>query len=71
MDELGNEWRQEYRPMFALYWRDKLAGGKFSNRNRIELRYFEGNAKDRVRYRNESTVTSLPCAIRKKGSDPF
>lgn len=57
--ELGDEWRQEYRPMFALYWRDKLAGGKFSNRNRIELRYFEGNTRDRVRYRNESVWTSL------------
>ena len=59
MLELPNGWREEYRPMFALYWRDKLAGGKFSNRNRIELRYFEGNAKDRVRYRNESVWTSL------------
>ena len=57
--ELGNDWRQEYRPMFALYWRGKLGSGNFSNRNRIELRYFEGNAKDRVRYRNESVWTSL------------
>lgn len=45
--------------MFALYWKDKLGGGKFSNRNRIELRYFEGDAKDRVRYRNESVWRSL------------
>ncbi len=56
--ELGNDWRQEYRPMFALYWRGKLGSGNFSNRNRIELRYFEGNAKDRVRYRNDSVWTS-------------
>ncbi len=57
--ELGNQWREEYRPMLALYWRSILAGGQFSNRNRIELRYFEGNAQDRVRYRNESVWTSL------------
>ncbi len=57
--KLGNDWRQEYRPMFALYWRGKLGSGKFSNRNQIELRYFGGNAKDRVRYRNESAWTSL------------
>jgi len=57
--ELGNQWREEYRPMLSLYWRGKLAGGKFSNRHRIEWRYFEGNAKDRVRYRNESVWTSL------------
>lgn len=57
--KLGNVWRQEYRPMFSLYWRDKLGSGKFSNRSRIELRYFEGNAKDRVRYRNESVWTSV------------
>ena len=57
--ELDSGWREEYRPMFALYWRGKLGNGRFSNRNRIELRYFEGNAKDRVRYRNESVWTSL------------
>ena len=57
--ELGNQWREEYRPMLSLYWRGKLAGGKFSNRHRIEWRYFEGNAQDRVRYRNESVWTSL------------
>jgi len=57
--ELGNHWREEYRPMLSLYWRGKLGKGKFSNRHRIEWRYFEGNAQDRVRYRNESVWTSL------------
>ena len=56
--ELSNGWREEYRPMLSLYWRDKLGEGTFSNRHRIEWRYFEGNAKDRVRYRNESVWTS-------------
>lgn len=56
--KLGDKWREEYRPMLSLYWRSKLAGGKFSNRSRIEWRYFEGNAQDRVRYRNESVWTS-------------
>jgi len=56
--ELGRQWREEYRPMLGLYWRDKLAGGNFSNRHRIEWRFFEGNAKDKVRYRNESVWTS-------------
>lgn len=57
--ELASGWREEYRPMFALYWRGKLGKGRFSNRNRIELRYFEGDARDRVRYRNESVWTSV------------
>lgn len=56
--ELGNDWREEYRPMLALYWRGKLWEGKFSNRSRMEWRYFEGNAEDRVRYRNESVWIS-------------
>jgi len=56
--ELGNDWREEYRPMLSLYWRGKLFKGKFSNRQRLEWRYFEGNAQDRVRYRNESVWTS-------------
>lgn len=55
--ELGSHWREEYRPMLSLYWRGKLGGDKFSNRSRIEWRYFDGNAKDRVRYRNESVWT--------------
>ena len=56
--KLGSGWREEYRPMLSLYWRGKLAGGKFSNRHRIEWRYFEGDAKDRMRYRNESVWIS-------------
>lgn len=56
--KLGSGWREEYRPMLSLYWRGTLADGKFSNRHRIEWRYFEGNAKDRMRYRNESVWTS-------------
>lgn len=56
--ELGDQWREEYRPMLNLYWRGKLWEGQFSNRHRIEWRYFEGNAQDRVRYRNESVWIS-------------
>ena len=56
--ELGDQWREEYRPMLNLYWRGKLWDGQFSNRHRIEWRYFEGNAQDRVRYRNESVWIS-------------
>lgn len=35
-----------------------MGNGRFSNRHRLEWRYFEGDAKDRVRYRNESVWTS-------------
>ena len=56
--KLPGGWREEYRPMLGLYWRGELAGGRFSNRHRIEWRYFEGNAQDRVRYRNESVWIS-------------
>ena len=56
--ELDNHWREEYRPMLGLYWRGELGNGRFSNRHRIEWRYFEGDAKDRVRYRNESVWIS-------------
>ena len=56
--KLGNHWREEYRPMLSLYWRDKLWVGDFSNRHRLEFRYFEGDAKDRLRYRNESVWKS-------------
>ncbi len=68
--EIGNQWREEYRPMLSLYWRGKLAGGKFSNRHRLEWRYFEGNAQDRVRYRNESVWTA-PHKITSYQLTPF
>jgi len=56
--KLGDHWREEYRPMLSLYWRDTLWQGKFSNRHRLEFRYFEGDAENRLRYRNESVWTS-------------
>ena len=56
--ELASGTREEYRPMLGLYWHGKLWGGKFSNRHRIEWRYFEGDAQNRVRYRNESVWIS-------------
>jgi len=56
--ELNEQWREEYRPMLSLYWRDKLGDGKFSNRHRIEWRSFEGNTVNKRRYRNESVWTS-------------
>ena len=56
--KLGSGWREEYRPMLSLYWRGTLFDGNFSNRHRLEFRYFEGDAQDRVRYRNESVWTS-------------
>lgn len=56
--ELNDGWREEYRPMLGLYWHGKLGQGRFSNRHRLEWRYFAGNAQDRVRYRNESVWTS-------------
>ncbi len=56
--DLPDDWREEYRPMFALYWQGKLGSGRFSNRNRLEFRFFEGDAKNRQRYRNESVWRS-------------
>jgi len=56
--KLGNKFREEYRPMLSLYWRDKLWGGTFSNRHRLEFRYFEGDTDNRIRYRNESVWRS-------------
>lgn len=66
MLELPGGWREESRPMLALYWRDEVAGGRFSNRNRLEFRHFEGNAKDRIRYRNESVWRSNGTVTRYK-----
>jgi hypothetical protein len=68
--KIGDDWREEYRPMLALYWRGKLGEGDFSNRNRIELRYFEGDARNRRRYRNES-VWIAPRSYGRHRLTPF
>ena len=57
--KLDSECRDEYRPMFGAIWKDTFTNWRFYNRSRIELRYFEGNANDRIRIRNESSWTSL------------
>lgn len=44
--------------MFGAIWKDTFKNWRFYNRSRIELRYFEGNANDRIRLRNESSWTS-------------
>lgn len=46
--------RREYRPMLDLGYRTNFEEWQFINRSRLELRYFEGDAEDRIRYRNES-----------------
>ena len=57
--ELNSGWRQEYRPHVNLAFRRKLSQWSFRNRHRLEFRYFEGDADDHIRYRNESVWTSL------------
>jgi hypothetical protein len=56
--KLGSTTRQEYRPMADLTYREKWGSWRFSNRNRIEFRYFEGNTEEHIRYRNESVWTA-------------
>ena len=56
--ELGDDWRDEYRPSAILGYRSKLADWSFSNRHRLEYRMFESGslAADRIRYRNETRL---------------
>jgi hypothetical protein len=56
--ELADGWRQEYRPHLNLAYRGKAGEWGFRNRHRLEFRYFEGDAKNRIRYRNESVWTA-------------
>lgn len=56
--EIGEDWRDEYRPSASLNYRTKLGDWSFSNRNRLEYRMFETSspAPDRFRYRNETRL---------------
>ena len=50
--KLSSGWRIERRPLINVAWRDRIADWTVSNRHRIEFRFFDGDANDRVRYRN-------------------
>ncbi len=56
--EIGDDWRDEYRPSAILSYRTKLGHWSFSNRHRLEYRMFESGASadDRFRYRNETRL---------------
>ncbi len=56
--EIGDDWRDEYRPSAILSYRTELGGWTFSNRHRLEYRMFESGspAQDRFRYRNETRL---------------
>ncbi len=56
--KLRSGWRQEYRPHINLAYRGKMGEWVFRNRHRLEFRYFEGDANDHIRYRNESVWTA-------------
>ena len=56
--ELGDDWRDEYRPSAILGYRTDLGEWTFSNRHRLEYRTFESGSQtpDRIRYRNETRL---------------
>lgn len=58
--EIGDDWRDEYRPSAILIYRTKLGDWSFANRHRLEYRIFESGsgAPERVRYRNETRLVA-------------
>ncbi len=66
--EIGDDWRDEYRPSGILSYKTKLGDWSFTNRHRLEYRMFESEsrAKDRIRYRNETRLIA-PWEIGPKG----
>ena len=69
--ELQSGWRDEYRPLANLMWRQSVRGWVLSNRHRLEFRFFEGDTTDdRVRYRNHTRV-EFPWEIPVLGVRPY
>lgn len=54
--DLPDGWRDEYRPLVNLAYREQDEKWKIRNRNRLEFRYFDDESDDRIRYRNETVV---------------
>ena len=68
--KLSSGWRIERRPLINVAWRDRIADWTVSNRHRVEFRFFDGDANDRVRYRNETRFT-VPKHLSLFGFRPY
>ena len=69
--EIGDDWRDEYRPSAILSYRTQLGDWSFWNRSRLEYRMFEGDgASDRFRYRNETRFVA-PWEFTRWNMRPF
>jgi len=56
--EIGDDWRDEYRPSAIVSYRTKWGDWSVANRSRLEYRTFESGtiARERIRYRNETRL---------------
>lgn len=70
--EIGDDWRDEYRPSAIISYRTKLGDWSFANRHRLEYRMFESGsgAPERFRYRNETQLIA-PWEIGSLGAKWF
>jgi hypothetical protein len=68
--DMGDYWRDEYRPSALLSYRGKLGDWSFANRHRLEYRMFEGGAGERFRYRNETRLIA-PFEVEAFKAKPF
>ena len=70
--EIGDDWRDEFRPSAIVSYRTMIGDWSFSNRHRIEYRMFERGsaADDRFRYRNETRLIA-PWQIGPLDARPF
>ncbi len=55
--KIGEEWREEQRPMLEAYYADFFDGFRFTSRTRVEFRYIDWNDDD-TRMRQEFTLTA-------------
>ena len=54
--EFPQRWRDEYRPLVNLSYREQDENWNIRNRHRLEFRYFDDDSEDRIRYRNETVI---------------
>jgi opacity protein-like surface antigen len=65
----GEDWQAENRGMLEGYFADRIGGFRFTNRLRVEARYFDWRDDD-VRLRNEVTVEA-PLKLTPLGLRPY
>jgi hypothetical protein len=68
--EISDQWEVENRPLFNLKWIDTFDGIRIENQARLELRFYDWDKDDDLRFRNRTRM-EFPWEVIPVGIKPY